>query len=135
MKLKKSIPFFLSLFFISTGFAENIVIENQTSYPIKTPKSKIAVQWASSSKEVQDDNHAIMYGIPANPGSLQMITDSGKINVNLPDKAKYFRVLVWSKGEGEPDLVTNWIEFESNKTYMLKDDHLVPAVLMSGSGC
>ncbi len=124
------------LFFIllaATGFAENLVLENQTSYP--APKSKIAVQWANSAKEVDECNKAIIYGLKLNPATFQALTQSGKINLDIPKNAAHFRVLVWSKGEESPDLHTNWVDVVPNKTYKLQTDHLVPSVLMSGSGC
>ncbi len=126
---------FLSLLVATTGFTENLVLENQTSYPVKNEKSKIAVQWASTEKEVEAGNHAIMYGLKLNPNTLQALTRTGKINLTIPNNAAYFRVLVWSKGEGEPDLHTNWVDIVPNKTYKIDTDHLVPSVLMSGSGC
>lgn len=130
MKIKL---FFLSLLVTVTGFAENFVLENQTSYPMK--KSKIAIQWATTAKEVTEANTALMHGLSLNSETLQVLTQMGKVNLTIPKKAEYFRVLVWSKGEGEPDLHTNWIDIVPNKTYTLKPDHLVPSVLMLGTGC
>ena len=49
--------------------------------------------------------------------------------------AEYFRVLWWSKSTGTPDFFTNWIDIESNKTYTLNKEHLIPFVLMIGAGC
>ena len=131
--MKKIILFFLSLFAITTGFAESLQLVNQTPYPLKN--SKIAVQWATSAKEVEECNNALMYGLKLNPGTLKVLTKSGKINLSIPKEAECFRVLVWSKGEGEPDLHTNWVDIVPDKTYTLKTDHLVPSVLMSGTGC
>lgn len=134
--MKKIALFFLSLITIATtGFAENLTLENETSYPLKNQNSKIAVQWAKSAKEVQEENHALMYGSKLNADALQLLTQKGKINLSIPKKAEYFRVLVWSKGEGDPDLHTNWVDVVPNKTYTLKADQLVPTVLMLGSGC
>lgn len=48
---------------------------------------------------------------------------------------EYFRVLVWSDGKSEPDLLTNGVDVVPNKTYTVRDDLLVPAVLMAGTGC
>jgi hypothetical protein len=128
--------FFLSLCVVATtGFADNLVLENQTPYPMQKPQSKMAVQWANSAKEVDEGNHAVVYGGKWDSNTLQTIHQSGKIQVSIPNKAEYFRVLAWSKGEGDPDFVTNWVEVTPNKTYTLKEDHLVPAVLMSGTGC
>lgn len=130
MKIKL---FFLALLITATGFAENLVLENQTSYPIKT--SRMVIQWATTAKEVEEGNSALMYGLKLNPASLQELTQAGKVSLSIPQKAEYFRVLVWSKGEGEPDLHTNWVEVIPTKTYTLKAEHLVPSVLMLGTGC
>lgn len=136
MKMKKFMLFYLSLLAAATtGFAENIVLENQTSYPLENQKSKIAIQWATSGKDVDEGNNALINGTKLNPDTLQVLTESGKVNLSIPEKAEYFRVLVWSKGEGEPDLLTNWVDIVPNKTYTLKKDHLVPAILMLGTGC
>lgn len=123
---------FLFLALASIGFAEQIVLDNETSYP--SNRSKIAVQWATSAKEVQENNHASLHGLKMK-GNMQVLKQSGKIDLKVPKKAGYFRVLVWSKGEGDPDFVTNWIDIEPNKTYTLTDDYLTPTVLMSGMGC
>ena len=130
MKIKL---FFLSLLVTVTGFAENLVLKNQTSYP--NQKSKMAVQWATSAKEVDEGNNALIQGSKLNPDSLQVLTQPGKVNLSIPKKAEYFRILVWSKGEGDPDFHTNWVDIVPNKTYTLKADHLVPSVLMLGTGC
>ena len=134
MKIKTMILFVLSLFIIAaTGFADNLILENQTTYPSENQKAKIAVQWATSAKEVEEGNKAITYSQPLK--ALETLKESGKVSLNIPEKAEYFRVLVWSKGEGEPDLLTNWVEIIPNKSYTLKPDHLVPAILMLGTGC
>ena len=132
--MKKITLFFFSLLVIAaTGFAECITLDNQTSYPKET--SKIAVQWATSVKDVQDANQAIMQGTKMKPGSLQIITQLGTVKLSVPNNAQHFRVLVWTKGNGEPDLLTNWVDITPNKSYILKDDQLIPSVLMPGSGC
>jgi hypothetical protein len=127
---------FLSLLLLAnTGFAEDIILDNQTSYPNEDQKTKIAIQWADSAREVDDNNKALMYGFKLNPSGIQNIAQSGKVNLNIPEKAKHFRILAWSKeGEG-PDFITNWVDVEPNKIYNLKQDHLSPTVLMIGSGC
>src|SRR5262249_43853135 len=101
----------------------------------KNKNSKISIQWASSAKEVQENNQASLYGTELNPSTLQAIDKSGKMQLHIPSNAQYLRIVVWSKGEGEPDLLTNWVDVEPNKTYTLNADHLVPAVLISGAGC
>ena len=135
--MKKIKLLFLSLLLIGTtaGFAENLVLENQTDYPLKNQKSKMAVQWASSAKEVDEGNNALLNGSKLNSKTLQVLHQSGKVALSIPKKAEYFRVLAWSKGEGDPDFLTNWVEIVPNKTYTLKTEHLVPTVLMSGTGC
>lgn len=128
--------FVFSLLTLATrGFAENIVLENQTSHPIIDQKSKMAIQWAASAREVDEENKALIYGLKLKPETLQVLTQSGKIDLSVPEKVEYFRVLVWSKGEGDPDLLTNWVDIVPNKTYTLETDHLVPAALMAGTGC
>lgn len=134
--MKKIAVFFLTLLAVATtGFADQIVLENRTSYPMKNQKSKIAVQWASTAKEVDEANKALMYGTALKPDTVEVFNQTGKIKLSIPKKAEYFRVLAWSKAEGDPDLHTNWVEIVPNKTYTLEADHLVPAVLMSGTGC
>ena len=76
-----------------------------------------------------------MHGVQLNPQTLQVLTRSGTIQLSVPKKAEYFRVVAWSKGEGEPDLLTNWVDIVPNKVYTLQTDHLVPTVLMIGTGC
>ncbi|MBS0627942.1 MAG: hypothetical protein JSS09_07005 [Verrucomicrobia bacterium] len=119
----------------TAGFSESFVFDNETSYPNNDQKSKIAVQWASSAKEVDEGNKALMYGYKLNPSTFQIITKQGKVTLNIPEEAQYFRVLAWSNNDENPDLITNWVDVEPNKTYTLTTDHLVPTVLMSGTGC
>jgi hypothetical protein len=128
----------IALFFIliaAAGFADNIELDNQTGYPLKNQKSKIAIQWASSAKEVEEGNHAVVQGLKLRPETLQVLTQPGTALLTIPQKAQYFRVVAWSKGEGEPDLLTNWVDIVPSKTYTLKGDYLVPSVLMVGTGC
>ncbi len=131
----KKIMLCLLLALTTAGFAESLVLENQTAYPLKNQKSKIAIQWASSAREVEDQNQAVTHGSELKSSSVQTLNQAGKVKLSIPAKAEYFRVLAWSKGEGKPDLLTNWVEIVPNKTYTLKADHLVPVVLMSGTGC
>ena len=128
----------IALFFIliaATGFADNLALDNQTGYPLKNQKSKIAIQWATSAKEVEEGNSAVIQGLKLKPDTLQPLTQPGTALLTIPKKAQYFRVVAWSKGEGEPDLLTNWVDIVPNKTYTLKSDHLIPSVLMLGTGC
>lgn len=134
--MKKSILLLFVILGVSIeGFSQDFIVENQTVYPVKESKSKIAIQWAHSAREVNLENNALMCGEKLNLDQLQLITQKGKIKVSIPEQVEYFRVLVWSKEEDIPDFSTNWIDVVPNKTYILKTDHLVPVVLMSGMGC
>src|SRR3989339_165588 len=132
--MNKIASFFLFLLVVTvSGFSENLVLENQTSYPNKDQKSKIAVQWAHSGNEVDEGNKAITNDTKINSERVQLLTQSGKISLSIPKDAEYFRVLVWSKEGSNPDLLTNWVDIVPGKTYTLKADHLVPSVLMLGT--
>ncbi|HHF7344875.1 TPA: hypothetical protein ACPSKB_001287 [Legionella feeleii] len=133
--MKKIMTCFLSLIVTSVGFAATIVFDNKTTFPLKDQKSRIAVQWATTAKEMQKENKALIYGLKLNSDSLQIVSQTGKSELDLPKNASHFRILVWSKGVGEPDLLTNWVSVVPNKTYTLEKDQLVPAALMSGVGC
>lgn len=123
----KKIMLFCLLLATATGFADNLVLENLSE------RSKITIQWANSAREVEEANKALVYGPPLNQSTLQAITQPGKVTVNIPSKAQYFRVLTWV--DNKPDFLTNWIDIVPNKTYTLKADQLVPIALMSGTGC
>ena len=131
--MKKTLFFFGLLVFAATGFADNLVLVNQTTYPAKN--SKMAIQWVNSGTQVDEENSAVISGTQLNPDTLQVLTQAGKVNLTIPEKAEFFRVVVWSKGQGDPDLLTNWVEIVPKKTYTLEADHLVPSVLMIGTGC
>ncbi len=131
--MKKMTLFILSLILSGTAYAETLILDNQTPYPNKN--STISIQWASSASDVKEGNDALLQGKELNQNSLQPITQPGKITLTYPQKAECFRVLVWSNGESEPHLHTNWVEITPNKTYPLKTDQLVPTVLMPGMGC
>lgn len=131
--MKKIVLLFLTL--VATGFAENIIFDNETSFPNKNQKSKIAVQWAASGEEVDEGNEALMHGEKLDPKSLHVVKQAGKVTIRIPKNAEYFRVLAWSNGEGDPDLHTNWVDIVPDKTYTLREDQLVPTVLMQGTGC
>lgn len=128
--MKKLIFFLLCL---GTGFADSFILENITNHPTKS--SRMAIQWASSAREIEEGNQALRQGLKIASASLQAVSQIGAIRFTAPAKAEYFRVLVWSKGKGEPDLHTNWVQIVPDKTYTLDADHLVPSVLMSGMGC
>ncbi len=123
----------LFLLFTTTLIAETITFNNQTSYP--TSQSKMAIQWANTAREVDEQNKALLYEKKLNSDTLQTITQTGKTKLTPPNRAQQFRVLVWSKGTGDPDYTTNWIDITPNKTYTLENDYLIPVVLMPGTGC
>lgn len=133
--MKKIVLFLLSFILTITGFADHLTIENQTSYPSKNQKSKIAVQWANTIKDVEAGNAALLTGEKLHTSSLNALKHPGATTLTIPKNAEYFRVIVWSKDEGSPDLLTNWVDAVPNKTYTLKGDHLVPLALIAGSGC
>jgi hypothetical protein len=133
--MQRIIVFVLSLFIVTTGFAERFVLDNQTVNPADRQTSKTAIQWANSAKDVDENNNRVKKGIKMNPDSLQILTRAGKIYLDSPKKAEYFRVLVWTNGANRPDFLTNWVDIVANKTYTLDKDHLVPFILMSGTGC
>lgn len=133
--MKKITLLFFSLLVIKTAYAELFILNNQAYDPVSKQNRKIAIQWATSAKEVEENNKKVREGLKLNPNSLSVLTQSGKINLDIPEKAEYFRVLVWSNGTMTPDFLTNWVDIIPNKIYTLNDDHLVPLALMSGAGC
>lgn len=133
--MPKIILFILTVLISTVAYAENIIIDNQTPYGSKDKTSKIAIQWASSVRETQEINNRMQQGLKMNADGLNSLNKTGKITLNVPKKANYFRVVVWSKQASEPDFVTNWVNVTANKTYALGSDHLVPVPLMAGMGC
>jgi len=116
------------LLLTATLIADSFKLNNETSFP------KISVEWASSAREAQEKNEALMQGEATNP--LKLYSPNGaKSKIAIPKDAAYFRILVW-KGQGTlPELLTNWVEIIPDKTYLLKDEHLTPVLLMNGMGC
>lgn len=133
--MKKIALFCFSILVATTGFADSFVLNNQAERFTDNKKSKIAILWASSGKNVEESNKIILQGKKLNPKSLQVVTHLGKNHFDIPKNTEYFRVLVWSKGEIEPSLLTNWVEIVPNKTYTLNEDYLIPRTLTSGMGC
>ena len=133
--MRKIVLFFSLLLVASVGFADSIVLNNQAASPTNNQQSRVAIQWASSVKEVAESNSRIKQGAQLDLNSLHVLTQVGKINLEIPKNSEYFRMLVWSKGVGEPDLLTNWVDIIPNKTYTLTKEHLSPIALMSGMGC
>ena len=123
------------MFIGTTGFAESFVLNNTAPYPASNHTSKMAIQWATSARDVDDNNNIVRKGLTLNPDSLKVLTQVGSINLDIPKKAEYFRVLVWLKGAKNPDFLTNWVDIVPNKIYTLNEGHLVPRALMSGTGC
>ena len=134
--MNKIVLFFFSVLLTSVGFANGFVLNNLVANPPNNNKFRIAIQWASSAKEIKEYNIRIKQGEKINPSSLQILVRVGKINVDIPKNMEYFRVLAWSRGiMNRPDLLTNWIDITPNKTYTLNENQLTPSVLMSGMGC
>ncbi len=104
--MKKFMLFFLSMLVVTSGFAEHFVLNNQVEKSTSNQKSRVAIQWASSAKEVDESNNLIRQGLKLNPDSLQVLTQLGKINLDSPKKAEYFRVLVWINGAEHPEFLT-----------------------------
>ena len=127
--------FLFSMLIVTTGFADRFALNYQATDSTTHQKSKAAIQWASSAKEIEDSNIKIRQGIKLDSNRLQALSQVGKIEVNIPDKAEYFRVLLWSNGTGNPDLLTSWVAIIPNKTYTLTQDFFAPLALMSGMGC
>ncbi|AHE67553.1 hypothetical protein [Legionella oakridgensis] len=132
----KKILIYICLYFVtSAALAYHIVLDNKTNYPTKDKPGKIAVQWAASVDTTQKANQAIMNGSELELSSLMTLSQTGPIQLTPPQHAQYFRIVVWSTDKQEPDLLTNWVNIVSNKTYVVNQDHLIPTVLISGAGC
>ncbi|AWN74450.1 hypothetical protein LEAN103870_10090 [Legionella anisa] len=119
----------------STSFATQIVLDNKTDYPAKNNRGKIAVQWVTSAEAINESNKTIINGSKLDLSSLMILSQKGKIKLTLPNHANYFRVVVWSTGKKGPDLLTNWVDIVPDKTYIVNQDQLASAILMTGAGC
>ena len=133
--MQKTLVFFLANVLVTQGFAASFVLDNQVAKHTNNRKSKIAIQWATSGKQVEKNNTLLKLGKALDPHSLQALTQIGKLKLTIPQKAEYFRVLLWTNGTKSPDFLTNWVDIEPNKTYTLDEGHLIPFVLMIGMGC
>lgn len=133
--MKKIFLFFLLVGVVNIGFAERIILVNDTKYPHALQKSKIAIQWATLAKEVEESNNKLKQGVKLDQKAFQILKKTRTIHLNIPEKAEYFRVVVWSKGVHEPDFLTNWVDIVPNKTYTLNEQYLIPVALMAGMGC
>lgn len=131
----KKILVYLALSLMTSVALADIILDNKTKYPEKTKQSKIAIQWSESSEAIQKANRHIINGSILDVNSLKVLRLKGPIKLSPPTKAQYFRVVVWSNGKKSPDLLTNWVDVVPNKTYVITQDLLVPAVLLSGTGC
>jgi hypothetical protein len=125
----KQILFLITL--ASAAFAEQITLDNQTSYPNR--ETQMGIQWANTAQEISKQNDA--YDPTLKLNSLKLLNGSGKTELNSPEGAEYFRIVIWKKNGKEPDLLTNWVDIQPHKTYTLKNNQLIPAVLMAGMGC
>lgn len=132
-----SITYFcVSAAMTTCGFADNFRIDNQTLYPAKNQLSRIAIEWAVTAREVEEGNQAIIYRKAPNRDKLRLLNCQGVSEITIPEKAQYFRVLAWSSIDGhEPDFVTNWVDIVPDKTYILKQEHLISIRLATGIGC
>lgn len=133
--MNKIIMIFFFFFLVNSSYAEYFVLNNQAFNPRANQKSKIAIQWASASPEVMTSNKQVREGLKLSSKRLKFLNQKGNINLDIPKNAKYFRIVLWSKGGENADFITNWIDIVPNKTYTLNSDHLVPLALMAGTGC
>jgi len=119
--------FVFCFLFVGTFFGDDFTFENTTSF------RKIAIEWASSAKMVQESNDSLLQN--ELPTSDLFYLNNAKTKVFIPKNAAYFRVLVWQTKQTLPDLLTNWVDIVPGKTYFLKEEHLTPILLMNGMGC
>ena len=133
--MKKNRLLFFSFLVSITGYAEPFVLDNQALKSGDIQASNIAIQWATSARDAEESNIMVRQIKKLNPDSLQALPKGGKINLNSPQKAAYFRVIIWKNGTGDPDFLTNWVDIVPNKIYTLNKEHLIPLVLMQGMGC
>lgn len=120
--------FALCLFLKAAIFADQFTLQNQT------PFSQIALQWASSARVAQESNDSLMQGEPLTKKELYYPKEKN-VKISIPKNAAYFRVLIWESTQTLPDFLTNWVELVPDKTYLLKEEHLTPVLLMNGMGC
>lgn len=126
----KKIFVYLGLYLMTSSvLADGIVINNNTNYPVNGKPGKIALQWVNSAEGTQKANWQM------DLSAVTMLSKKGQIKITPPHHAHYFRVLVWSTGKQKADLLTNWVTLVPNKTYTLNQEHLIPAILISGAGC
>lgn len=131
--MKKSLIYLWLNCMASTALANGFVLDNKTNYPGNNTAEKIAIQWVASTEATQKNNKLLLNDLDLS--SILMLSKKGQIKLKPPLDVHYFRVLVWSTGKQEPDLLTNWVSIVPDKIYTLNQDYLIPAVLMSGAGC
>lgn len=133
--MRKTILFLILLGIASIGFTEQVVLENQLSDFARDQNIKMAIQWANSAKDLEAKN------ILAKQKStwkldLSLVPNQKKtISLTIPQKAEYFRVVVWLKDAKNPSFITSWVDIIPNKIYTLDKEHLTPIALMLGTGC
>lgn len=129
--MKKTLLFWLISL---TAFADSLFLENKTSHPMGD-QSQMSIQWAFSARQVQEYNQTSLQGEKLPSSSLKPLGAKGKVKVDIPKNAEYFRIVVWTEKGDHPQLLTNWVDVVADKVYKLQDGHLIPAVLMPGIGC
>lgn len=119
--------FFLSLFNFISLFGHDFVIDNQTDYP--NPTATIKLQWATSSLDMDDKTFDATYNKDASP------LTKGKNHFNVPNKQKYFRIIVSVNNAPTPTYTSSWVLIVSDRLYTIKNEDLYLASLAPGSGC
>ncbi len=125
--------FFLSLFAMTTLFAQVITIDNQTPYPSSKDNTTIGIQWASSSPEMEKKSADHSYQSEGSPEFT--IQKNGKTKVTVPDNAKYFCVGVWQNNDSSPTYVTSWVKIKPKHVYTIRKEDLYRSNITGGSGC
>ncbi len=133
--MKKTLAALFLILISVSAIADSLILNNQVSKPTNNKKYKTVIQWANSTKDVEENNIQLKEGKPLNPHSLKTISGVGKLKITIPKKAGYFRVLVWTKSSRDPAFLTNWVYVVPEKAYTLNKDILIPFVLISGMGC
>ena len=93
------------------------------------------MQWVVSAKAIQKANENTVRDLALNPGSLMFINQKGATRLDIPNKARYFRLVVWTSYKKKPDLLTNWVNIVANKIYVVNQNQLITKALAAGSGC
>lgn len=120
---------------INTIFAHTITIDNQTHYPRKTSSERLMVQWAFTAESLHQENNTTPSTLSIDSKMLQSLNQKGVLELTTPDRAQYFRILLWSPLKKQPDLLTHWVTLIPNKKYTVMNAHLMPLIMLSGLGC